>query len=141
MVFSVLISRRSLFAILPRLMAWVVGAISAIVLAQAIGFAGPRRARRAELLGRVAEFPMSSIQWISARQLFVVHDEDGLWALSARCTHLGCMVRRTALGFSCPCHGAQFDLSGRPVHGPARRSLDRMPVESDAAGNVYLTIL
>lgn len=45
------------------------------------------------------------------------------------CTHLGCVPMRggDADGWRCPCHGSQFDLSGRVTHGPAGRNLDIPP--------------
>jgi Rieske Fe-S protein len=29
----------------------------------------------------------------------------------------------------CPCHGSQFDLDGRVIHGPASRPLEAYPAE------------
>ena len=45
------------------------------------------------------------------------------------CTHLGCVPMKggDADGWRCPCHGSQFDLSGRVVHGPAGRNLEVPP--------------
>lgn len=45
------------------------------------------------------------------------------------CTHLGCVPLRggEADGWRCPCHGSQYDLSGRVTHGPAGRNLDVPP--------------
>ena len=53
-------------------------------------------------------------------------DESGKrHAVSARCTHLGCIVswngaERT---WDCPCHGSRFDVHGQVVQGPAVRPL------------------
>ena len=35
------------------------------------------------------------------------------------CTHLGCVPNGVAGGWSCPCHGSQYDISGRVTRGPA----------------------
>lgn len=42
------------------------------------------------------------------------------------CSHLGCVPLQggEAEGWRCPCHGSQFDLSGRVVHGPAGKNLE-----------------
>ena len=59
-------------------------------------------------------------------QSAVHRDEAGtLHSVSARCTHLGCIVswngpERT---WDCPCHGSRFDVDGRVVQGPAVRPL------------------
>ena len=47
-------------------------------------------------------------------------------AVSAICTHTGCLVQRAASGFGCPCHKSDFDEEGKPISGPAPRALDRL---------------
>ena len=50
--------------------------------------------------------------------------QDGFAALSATCTHQGCEITgHSGQTFVCPCHGAQFDSSGRVTGGPARNAL------------------
>ncbi|HVE64836.1 MAG TPA: FAD-dependent oxidoreductase [Mycobacteriales bacterium] len=49
-------------------------------------------------------------------------DESGtLHAVSARCTHLGCIVGWNAAekSWDCPCHGSRFDVDGAVLQGPA----------------------
>lgn len=51
------------------------------------------------------------------------------------CTHLGCIPLGNKVtdprgdygGYFCPCHGSQYDTSGRVRHGPAPRNLDVPP--------------
>ena len=47
------------------------------------------------------------------------------------CTHLGCvpMGGGNHEGWLCPCHGSQFDASGRVRRGPAPKNLDIPPHE------------
>ncbi len=44
-----------------------------------------------------------------------------LHVVSARCTHLGCLVRFNAaeVSWDCPCHGSRFDVDGTVLEGPA----------------------
>ncbi|HEX5893406.1 MAG TPA: FAD-dependent oxidoreductase [Solirubrobacterales bacterium] len=61
-------------------------------------------------------------------QRAVYRDERGeLHSLSARCTHLGCIVGFNAAErtWDCPCHGSRFSLDGEVIEGPAVRGLLR----------------
>jgi Rieske Fe-S protein len=52
-------------------------------------------------------------------------------AVSETCTHAACMVNMynpTTQRFSCPCHGSEFDVTGRVLQGPARINLTRFTV-------------
>ena len=62
------------------------------------------------------------------RRLAVRRDEAGdLHVLSARCTHLGCIVRwnEAESSWDCPCHGSRFAADGTVVEGPAVDDLPR----------------
>ncbi|HEV7563536.1 MAG TPA: FAD-dependent oxidoreductase [Solirubrobacterales bacterium] len=60
-------------------------------------------------------------------QTAAYRDDDGaLHLLSARCTHLGCIVKFNAAErtWDCPCHGSRFDpVDGSVLEGPAVRPL------------------
>jgi glycine/D-amino acid oxidase-like deaminating enzyme/nitrite reductase/ring-hydroxylating ferredoxin subunit len=56
------------------------------------------------------------------RQVAVACDTSGrLHAVSARCTHLGCIVSWNSgeQSWDCPCHGSRFDVDGSVLQGPA----------------------
>jgi len=89
-------------------------------------------------LGRPSDFKVNTVTWIRERDLFVVRDGKGFGAFSARCTHLGCTVRRTADGFFCPCHGARYDARGRVLAGPAPAPLPWFEVWLEADGRVWV---
>lgn len=55
-------------------------------------------------------------------------DPDGaLHAVSAVCTHMGCILgwNETDRSWDCPCHGSRFGLDGEVLHGPAVKNLQR----------------
>lgn len=67
-------------------------------------------------------------------QKAVHRDNDGiLHAVSARCTHLGCIVRWNAgeQTWDCPCHGSRFEPDGTVLTGPATRPLDPQDPPAD----------
>jgi cytochrome b6-f complex iron-sulfur subunit len=74
-------------------------------------------------VGNPDQFPPGSVTFLADRRVFLFHGPDGFFAISSICTHLGCNVKRTKVGFACPCHGSRFDENGRVVHGPAPKPL------------------
>lgn len=54
-------------------------------------------------------------------------------ALSAVCTHLGCIIKWVdeTQEFLCPCHAGRFAVSGQVLGGPPPRALDTYPVTLD----------
>ncbi|WP_030380246.1 MULTISPECIES: FAD-dependent oxidoreductase [unclassified Streptomyces] len=68
-----------------------------------------------------------AIVHVDGKRTAVHRDEAGaLHAVSARCTHLGCLVafNRAERAWECPCHGSRFDPDGAVVQGPALRPLE-----------------
>ena len=64
-------------------------------------------------------------RWKPAQRFFVVRERDHIYAVSARCAHLGCTVNwfGDQRIFKCPCHGSEYAISGKVVHGPATKNL------------------
>lgn len=68
----------------------------------------------------------AAIMKINGDNVAAFRDEDGtLHAVSAVCTHMGCIVgwNETDRTWDCPCHGSRFELSGEVIHGPATQPL------------------
>ena len=109
-----------------------IAAISAFFAAAGTAIAGMLRLPRPSLfpepshqykIGDMAAFPSGESRMPGGKNVFVFHDENGFYAISAVCTHLGCIVKPTPDGFACPCHGSQFDPNGGIILGPAPRPL------------------
>lgn len=64
--------------------------------------------------------------------VLVTRDQSGLYAMSMRCTHLGCGLVRDQAGFACHCHGSVFDEQGVPQRGPAVDPLPWFSVAEEA---------
>jgi len=61
----------------------------------------------------------------------------GLVALSAVCTHLGCIVQweKDKQYFLCPCHAGHFSADGDVTAGPPPKPLNKLPF-TVAGGNI-----
>lgn len=75
-------------------------------------------------------------------RFFIIREKSKIYALFARCTHLGCTVNwfPDVNTFKCPCHGSEFHSNGRQFAGPAPRPLDRLEINQDAEGNILVNI-
>ncbi|MDW4907258.1 FAD-dependent oxidoreductase [Streptomyces sp. ADMS] len=68
---------------------------------------------------------------VGGRQYAIHRDESGsLHAVSARCTHLGCIVafNDAEQAWECPCHGSRFAPDGQILQGPAVRPLEKRDI-------------
>ncbi len=78
------------------------------------------------------EYPINEVseRWKDKYGVWVVRDEEKIYALSTVCTHLGCTPNW--LGnenkFKCPCHGSGFYKTGINFEGPAPRPLERFKI-------------
>lgn len=81
----------------------------------------------------VSDFPIGQGKQVMfvGQPIWVLHLKGGFLALSAVCTHQGCIVswdeKRQLL--ICPCHGGLFDANGNVVAGLPRQPLQRLRVE------------
>lgn len=76
-----------------------------------------------------------------SERFFVIRNDDGLLALSARCTHQSCIVGWEAASdeFHCPCHGSIFNRHGERTDGPAPRPLDLLALSVSPDGSLIVT--
>lgn len=63
---------------------------------------------------------------MTEQMVYVYREERRITVVSAVCPHAACLVRPRDDGFACPCHKSAFDAEGKPLGGPAPRSLDRL---------------
>jgi len=85
--------------------------------------------RQSILVGQSGDFAEGSVKIVRFNRdpVLLIHTSAGQFrALSARCTHLGCVVQyqdSPVPHFGCNCHGSQFDMNGVNISGPAPRPL------------------
>jgi glycine/D-amino acid oxidase-like deaminating enzyme/nitrite reductase/ring-hydroxylating ferredoxin subunit len=74
-----------------------------------------------------------SVARIGGERCAIYRDETGaVHALSARCTHRGCLVHfnDAERASECPCHGSRFAIDGSVLQGPANEPLERREVDA-----------
>lgn len=78
-------------------------------------------------VGRTDDIPVGTLVVLPEQKLYVGHGDAGFFAISAICTHLGCMTRYQSADhqITCPCHGSRFATDGTVVAGPAPLPLRR----------------
>ncbi len=76
-------------------------------------------------IGMPDNFAVNSVTYIADQQVYIVSTALGFSAVSAVCTHLGCITQwKPELDLiACPCHGSRFSKDGGVVNGPAPRAL------------------
>lgn len=87
-------------------------------------FEAPTRFR----IGRAADIAVGTLVVLPAQRVYLMRAAGGFLAMSAVCTHLGCLTRYEAENnvIFCPCHGSRFATDGQVVNGPAPRPLPRL---------------
>ena len=84
--------------------------------------------------------------FVEDKRVFIFRQKNTFHAISATCTHLGCIVKMQRLNqpkkvsvrgreieeqaeFACPCHGSKYYGDGTNYSGPAPRPLDYYKLE------------
>ncbi len=75
-----------------------------------------------------------------AHRVWIVRNEQGFYALSTICTHLGCTPNwlQAEQKFKCPCHGSGYYITGVNFEGPAPRPLERFQITLADDGQIQV---
>lgn len=92
--------------------------------------------------GKPADYQVGEVstRFKEAQRVWMIRNADGLYALIAICTHLGCTPNWFASEerFKCPCHGSNFLLAGTNVAGPAPVPLYRAAIALEVTGTILV---
>ena len=113
-------------------------------------------------------YPPGSTTVLIDKRVVINHDDNGFYAISLICTHLGCTPRyfpdvtsdlvaagtsiskdpdtgqqatkaNPALpGFKCPCHGSRYFRDAVNFFGPAPRPMDRVHMQVARDGKLFI---
>ena|SRR3989338_1593024 len=72
--------------------------------------------------------------------VWIVRDNEKIYALATICTHLGCTPNwfPEHSKFKCPCHGSGFYKTGINFEGPAPRPLERYKINFNDDGEIVI---
>lgn len=84
-----------------------------------------------------ASFPIDTATYFMGPRAFVCRDAAGWFAMTAICTHAGCIIGvDVGQSFLCPCHASRYDFDGAVLGGPAALPLSHFAMCRTAAGTV-----
>jgi cytochrome b6-f complex iron-sulfur subunit len=85
-------------------------------------------------------YPLHSVTFLQDQQVYIVRMPEGFYAVSAVCTHLGCVTQwKSESGMiACPCHGSKFKPDGVKIEGPAPRPLPHFAISLTADGELLV---
>ena len=89
-------------------------------------------------IGLPGEYRVGEALTPKGRNIFISRRPEGFVAISAICTHLGCIVKRDQGGYICPCHGSVFDADGAVTGGPAPTPLKWHPLSFAPDGQLVV---
>ena len=85
-------------------------------------------------------YPLNSVTFLQDQQVYIVRTAQGFYAVSAVCTHLGCITQwKPELDqIACPCHGSKFKRDGTKIEGPAPAPLPHFAISLTADGELLV---
>ena len=88
-------------------------------------------------------YPVNSVTFLQDQLVYIVRTPAGFYAVSAVCTHLGCITawKPDANMIACPCHGSKFQRDGTKIEGPAPRPLPHFAINLTVDGELLVNKL
>jgi len=79
-------------------------------------------------------------RWKKNQRVWIARNKEGIYAVVAVCTHLGCTPNwfPAEVRFKCPCHGSGFTKEGVNYEGPAPRPLERLKIGLAEDGQIVI---
>ncbi|HEX8960566.1 MAG TPA: ubiquinol-cytochrome c reductase iron-sulfur subunit [Geobacteraceae bacterium] len=110
-------------------------AVTGVALYPVYRYLAPRQVNAST---KTVEFPVKDVpegevkffEYAGASAVVVRRQGGDIVALSAVCTHLGCIVQwqKDKQEFLCPCHAGRYTADGAVISGPPPRPLAKLPV-------------
>jgi cytochrome b6-f complex iron-sulfur subunit len=134
------LSRVGFLRLVSRAALWLTGGASLVGLLQYLSYETDPPPQAIFTIGTPASYRVGTATVVPGARAVLYRENDGFWALSLVCSHLGCTTEEDGNGYRCPCHGSRYDLQGRVLNGPAKQALKAVWVGLDAGGNLQIDI-
>lgn len=128
------LSKYTPIALIGSLVAWG-GALARFTMPTLL----PQETKKIKI-GMPQDFPSGTVKLFTEDRVMLFADDDGIFAISTTCTHLGCVVTWNGRGFDCPCHGSQFAVDGGIIKGPAPKSLEWFKINRLPSGQLEIDL-
>ena len=118
---------------------WFSAAVSSWGILKFLSYDPPREVLLSSItLSDPLSYALGTGTYIPEVKAWLMHDNNGLFAVTSICTHLGCTVNHENEKLVCPCHGSQFTITGEVLQGPAVKALEHYQVSLSANGLVVI---
>jgi Rieske Fe-S protein len=121
------------------LIAWIGALALSYPLLRFIGFKVPRKPIQVDI-----HKPAPANGVIVSQEFILFDRNDKCWALSRKCTHLGCKLNylEELDILECPCHQSKFNTqNGTVIEGPAQHPLHFYAVEKRDNDPLYVVTI
>lgn len=78
--------------------------------------------------------PLKQDRYLASNEFYIFAENEKIWAVSRKCTHLGCRLnyKEEENILECPCHQSRFSSTGQVMNGPSQRQLPTYKVERNS---------
>jgi cytochrome b6-f complex iron-sulfur subunit len=91
-------------------------------------------------VGKPERYALNSVTLDVNSGIYIIHSQEGMFSLSAVCTHLGCLTTWDdgIKMITCPCHGSKFGRNGEKIEGPAPKPLPWLKMWTNDDGDLLV---
>ena len=134
------LSRGGFLRLVSRAALWLTGGASLAGIMHYLSYETEPPPQSIFTVGTLDSYGVGSATIIPGARAVLYRDQDGFWAVSLVCSHLGCTTEADGSGYRCPCHGSRYDRQGRVLNGPAKQGLKTVWMDADPEGHLVIDI-
>ena len=135
------ITRSNFLLLLTKSLFYVAGILGGYILLRFFSYQTFHPAPKRINIGDETQYPPQGKNVLIDNDVAIIHQAGRpLQALSLKCTHLGCLVKKEGNEWVCPCHGSRYTYTGKVIRGPATAALRELEIKRDDHGDLFVVI-